>query len=55
MEYQKILNLLENTPNQPVNLEPKICFEVDGESRRSHNVNSHIKFKASMFWSSRKQ
>ena len=55
MEYQKILNLLENTPNQLSKFRTKNLFEVDGESRRSHNVNNHIKFKASMFWSSRKQ
>ena len=41
MKYQKIINLLENTPNQPRNN----WVEVNDESGDPDNVNSQIKFK----------
>ena len=40
MEYQKIINLLENTPNQPSKFRTKKWVEVDDESRGTYNVNS---------------
>ena len=48
MEYQKIINLLENTPNQPSKFRTKSCVEVNDESSGTYNVNSQIKFKTSM-------
>ena len=48
MEYQKIINLLENTPDQPKKFRTKIWVEVNSESRGTCNVNSQIKFKTSM-------
>ena len=52
MEYQKIINLLENTPNQPSKFRTKAWVEVNNESRGTYNVNSQIKFKTSVLMSS---
>ena len=48
MEYQKIINLLENTPNQPTKFRTKTCVEINDESRGTYTTNSQIKFKTSM-------
>ena len=48
MEYQKIIDLLENRPNQPSKYRTKNWVEVNDESRGTYNVNSQIKFKTSM-------
>ena len=48
MEYQKIINLLDNTPNQPTKFKTKIWVEINGDSRITCNTNSQIKFKTSM-------
>ena len=45
MEYQKIINLLENKPNQPSKFKTKNWVEVNDESRGVYNVKSQIKFK----------
>ena len=37
MEYQKIANLIDDTPNQPSN-----WVETKDESRGTYNVNSQI-------------
>ena len=52
MEYQKIINLLDNTPNQPSKFKTKIWLEINDESRRTYNTNSQIKFKTTMLKSS---
>ena len=52
MEYQKIINLLENTPNQPSKFRTKSWVEVNDESRGIYSVNSEINFKTSMLRSS---
>ena len=52
MEYEKIINLLENKRNQPSKFRTKLSVEVNDESRRTYSVNSHIKFKASTLRSS---
>ena len=31
MEYQKIINLLDNTPSQPTKCKTKSWFEINGE------------------------
>ena len=45
MVYQKIINLLENTPNQPSKFRTKNWVEVNDESRGMYNANSQIEFK----------
>ena len=40
MKYQKIINLLENTPNQPCKFREKSWVEVNDELCRAYNVNS---------------
>ena len=52
MEYQKIINLLENTPNQPTKFSTKNWVEINDESRRTYNTNSQIRSKTSMLRSS---
>ena len=47
-EYQKIINLLDNTPNQPSKFRTKNWVEINDESRGTYNVNSQIKFKNTM-------
>ena len=44
MEYQKIMNLLENTPNQPSKFRTKNWVEINDDARETHNTNSQIKF-----------
>ena len=39
MEYQKIINLLDNTPNQPTKFKTKDWVEINDDSRRIYNTN----------------
>ena len=48
MECQKIMDLLENAPNQPSKFRTKNWVEVNDESRGTYNTNSQTKFKTSM-------
>ena len=48
MEYQKIINLLDNTPNKPTKFTTKNWLEINDDSRGTYNTNSQIKFKTSM-------
>ena len=50
MEYQKIINLLDNTQNQPTKFRTKNRVEINDDRR--YNTNSHIKFKTPMLKSS---
>ena len=52
MEYQKIRNLLDNTPNQPTKYRTKNLIEANDEPRGTYNTNSPITFKTSMLESS---
>ena len=52
MEYQKIANLIDETPNQPSKFRTRNCVEINDESRGAYNVNSQIKFKNTMLKSS---
>ena len=52
MEYQKIINLSDNTPNQPTKFRTKNLVEINDDLRRTYNTNSQIKFKTSMLRSS---
>ena len=48
MEYQKIINLLENTPSQPTKFRTKNWAETNNDSRGTYNTNSQVEFKTSM-------
>ena len=37
MEYQKIINLLDNTPNQPSKFKKQNWVEINDESRGTYN------------------
>ena len=43
MEYQKIINLLDNTPNKPTKLSTKNWVEINNDSRATYNFNSQIR------------
>ena len=52
MEYQKIINLLENTPNQPSKFKINKLVEINNDSRGTNNTGSQIRFKTTMLKSS---
>ena len=52
MEDQKIMNLLDNTTNQPFKFGTRYWVEIDNESRGTYNVSNQIKFKTSIVRSS---
>ena len=52
MEYQKIINLLDNTPNQPSKFRTKYWVEINDNSRGMHKTHSQIKFTTSVLRSS---
>ena len=52
MEYQKIANLIDDTPNQPSKFRTRNWVEINDESRGTYNVNIQIKFKTTMLKSS---
>ena len=47
IEYQKIVNLLENASNQPSKFRARNWVEINDESRGTYTGNS-IKFKTTM-------
>ena len=52
MEYQKIINLLDNASNQPSKFRTKNWVEISDESRGTYNANTRIKSKTTMLKSS---
>ena len=52
MEYQKIINLLDNTPNQLSEFRTKNWVKLSDDAGGRYNTNSQIKFKTSMWKSS---
>ena len=52
MEYQKIINSLDNTPNQLSKFRTKYWIEINNQSRGVYIVNSDIRFKTIMLKSS---
>ena len=52
MELQNIMNLLHNTPNQPMKFRTKNWVEINDDGCGTYNTNTQIKFKTSMFMSS---
>ena len=52
MEYHKIINLSDNTSNQPTKFRTKNWVEINDDSRGTYNTHSQMKFKTSMLRSS---
>ena len=52
MEYQKILNLLNNESNKPSIFRTKNWVEIDDDTRGAYFPNNQIRFKTSMLRSS---
>ena len=52
MGYQKIIQLLHDTPNQPTKFRTKTWVEINNDSRGTYNTNSQTKFKTLMLRSS---
>ena len=52
MEYQKIINLLANSQNQPTKFRTKIWVESNDDSSGTFSTGSQIKFKALVLKSS---
>ena len=48
MEYQKIINLLDNTPNQQSKFGTKNCVGIYDNSGATYNNNNQIRFQTSM-------
>ena len=48
MEYQKLMKLLDNTPNQQSKFRTKNWVKINDDSRRTYNTNTQVKFKTSM-------
>ena len=48
MEYQEVINLLDNTPNQSTKFRTKNWVEKKDESRGTYYKNNQIRFKTSM-------
>ena len=48
MVCQKIINLLDNTSNQPSKFRTKNWVEINDDSRGTYNTNNQIKFKTAM-------
>ena len=48
MEYQKIISLLDNIPNQPTKFRTKNWVEINDDARQTYGTNSQIKFKTLM-------
>ena len=46
--YQKIVNSLDNTPNQSCKFRLKNCFEINGELHGMYNHNNQTKLKTLM-------
>ena len=52
MKYQKIINLLDNTSNQPSKFKTKNWVEINDELRGTYNEVNQIRFKTLMLRSS---
>ena len=47
-EHQKILSLLDNTPNQPSKFRTKSWIEINDDAFGTYNANSLFRFKTTM-------
>ena len=48
MEYKKIINLLDDTPNQPSKFKTRNWVEINDESRVTYNEDNKLRLNASM-------
>ena len=48
MEYQKTMNILDNTSNQLTKFRTKKMVEINDNARATYNTSSQITFKSSM-------
>ena len=48
MEYQNIINLLDNTSNRPSKFRTKNWVEINDDWCGTYNTNGQIKFKTTM-------
>ena len=48
LEYQKIINLLRNTPNPPTKRRTKNWVEINNDARGMYNTNSQTRFTTSI-------
>ena len=48
MEYEKIINLLDDTTNQPSKFRTRYLVEITDQSRGNYGKNNQIKFKTSI-------
>ena len=48
MEYQKIINLIENTTDQATKFRTKNWLEINYDSRETYDIDSQIEIKTSM-------
>ena len=48
MDYQKIINLLDDTLNQPSKFRTRNWVEINAEPRGTHNANRGIRFTTSI-------
>ena len=49
MEYQKIKNLLDSTPNQPTKFRTKNFATINNDACTTYNSNSQSRIKTSMW------
>ena len=52
MEYQKIIKLIDNIPDQPFKFRTKNWAKINDESKKSYDTGIDIKFKTAMLRSS---
>ena len=52
MEYQKTINLLDNTSDPPSTFRTKSWIKINDQSRGVYNTNSKVRFKTTMLKSS---
>ena len=45
MKYQKIINVLDNTPHQAIKFRTENWVEINDDARGTCNTNSQIKVK----------
>ena len=43
MEYQNIINLLDNTPNQPSKIRTKIRVKINDDELKIYNIKTIVK------------
>ena len=48
MEYQKIINLLDNTSKKPSKFRTKNWIEINDNTRSAYSPNNEIRFKTAM-------